>query len=337
MTVSEADTDTVSDLIAKADIVTPMTIRAAVRTGLFDVASTGAEVTEIADRLGGDVRAVATIVTHLVHEGLLARDGDTVTTTAMGRLLVDGDNELGLRELYDPTTLVGRNENSLIDLHHTLLTGRPAAEATSGRTLWEEIDSDGRVPADFEWEEPGFAAELVLGNPLWSEVGSVIDIGGNTGSLMLALLDDHPHLRGAVLDFSAFTEVAEKRAHARGVGDRLTGSPGSFFDPLPDGYDVYLLSAVLADWDDDDALHILRRAAEACADGARLMVAEVHLVPTGSLAAVSSTAVRLEASVTRPDRTPDEILALLKCAGLMVDEAHTQQPDRSLFLARAEK
>ena len=42
------------------------------------------------------------------------------------------------------------------------------------------------------------------------------------------------------------------------LGERAMCVVGDFFESVPAGADAYLLSRVLHDWDDDDALRILR-------------------------------------------------------------------------------
>jgi hypothetical protein len=56
------------------------------------------------------------------------------------------------------------------------------------------------------------------------------------------------------------------------VEKRLTTVGRSFFDPLPAGADLYLLSRVLNDWPDPDATAILRRCAEAVNATGRVIV-----------------------------------------------------------------
>lgn len=340
MTVNDLNTELLSTLVSKGDLVTPMSIRAAVRTGIIDaVGNSASSAIEIARQIDGNVRAVTTVLDHLVAEGVFAKsDGNDYSLTEMGKFLSENNAELGIRALFDGRTLVGKNELALSDLHHTLLTGRPATEAHSGQTLWEEIDNANQSVSEFDWETPGFAAEIVLEDSLWRNVDSVIDLGGNTGSLAIALLNKYPHLSASVLDFKTFTAEAEKRVVNTAIEHRLKGIEGSFFDDLPLGHDVYLLSAILADWEDDACVQILetvRRAAHAC--GGLLVVAEVHLSSSGELAPATSTDVRLQASVTRPDRTAAEVIALIESSGFEIVRSDTSQPDRSLVIARTAK
>lgn len=337
-----ADLSLVSELVDKADLVTPMVIRAAVRTGLIDaLAGGGADIDALTAHIGGDRRAVTVVIDHLRHEGLVAADAGGYELTAMGALLTAEHEHLGLRQLFDTSTVVGASELSLTNLHHTVLTGRPASEFGSNRTLWQELDEAADTDASgtdlgvFEWDEPGHSARAVIESPVWKTANTVVDLGGNTGSLMLALLTEHTHLHGAVLDFPVFTARAAERARVRGLTERMSTESGSFFDPLPTGYDVYLFSAILADWSDEDCLRILRRAADAAGRDGTVVVAEAYLLGDSNLAPTTSVAVRLEASVTRPDRDAAAVAELIMRAGLEIVEADISRKDRSIHVAKA--
>ncbi len=59
-----------------------------------------------------------------------------------------------------------------------------------------------------------------------------------------------------------------------GVAERVTLAPGSFFDELPSGSDIFLISNVLHDWDDSRTRAILRNIATAMRPGDDLAVIE---------------------------------------------------------------
>jgi hypothetical protein len=80
---------------------------------------------------------------------------------------------------------------------------------------------------------------------------------------------DLPHLRGE----------AEATIAAAGLGDRCSFEGGSFFEEVPGGADVYILSQILHDWNDDVAVSILDTVAEAMRPDSRLLLVEVVLGP----------------------------------------------------------
>jgi len=98
----------------------------------------------------------------------------------------------------------------------------------------------------------------------------VVDVGGGNGSLLRALLDRHPGMRGIVFD------LPETVRDEPSFGERLTFVEGSFFDGVPRG-DVHVLSTIIHDWDDEPALRILRTVRASA--GERLLLIESIIQP----------------------------------------------------------
>jgi O-methyltransferase len=99
---------------------------------------------------------------------------------------------------------------------------------------------------------------------------TVVDVGGGNGSLLRALLDRHPAMRGIVFD------LPETVRDEAAFPERLAFVEGSFFEAVPPG-DVHVLSTIIHDWDDESALRILR-AVRASA-GERLVLVEAIVQP----------------------------------------------------------
>ncbi len=104
----------------------------------------------------------------------------------------------------------------------------------------------------------------------WRGDELVVDVGGGDGSLLFALLERHPRMRGIVFD------LPETVRDEHLLGDRCEFVEGSFFESVPRG-DVHLLSTILHDWDDDSARRIL--ATVRAAAGERLVALESVIEP----------------------------------------------------------
>jgi hypothetical protein len=128
----------------------------------------------------------------------------------------------------------------------------------------------------------------------WGALGDVIDVGGGDGTLLIALLNEYPSLRGAVLDLPAVAESARKRLDAAGLSDRAYAVAGDFFTELPAGAEGYLLCGVLGDWNDEDACRILRGCADAAREDGNVFVIQAVEEPgTGrDLSALTALAER---------------------------------------------
>jgi hypothetical protein len=108
----------------------------------------------------------------------------------------------------------------------------------------------------------------------WRDGETVVDVGGGNGSLLTALLARQPGLRGIVFD------LPETVRDESALGDRIRFVEGSFFESVPEG-DVYILSNILHDWDDQSAAAILRTIRAGSPDRARLILFEA-VVPEGN-------------------------------------------------------
>lgn len=142
----------------------------------------------------------------------------------------------------------------------------------------------------------------------WGVLGHVVDVGGD-GSLLIALLNEYPALRGTVADLPAAAETARKLLAAAGLSDRANAVAADPRHALPDGAEGYLLSAVLRDWNDDDACVILRNCATAAGEDGAVFVIEVTASPDGEPGAGG--------------RGVAELSALAERAGLVVAAVHT--------------
>src|SRR5665213_229616 len=83
----------------------------------------------------------------------------------------------------------------------------------------------------------------------FAEDATVIDVGGGSGALIRALLEQNPGIAGIVYDQP---EVI-RNLDAHPVDRRMGVRSGNFFESVPIGGDVYILSWVLHDWPDTKA------------------------------------------------------------------------------------
>jgi hypothetical protein len=107
---------------------------------------------------------------------------------------------------------------------------------------------------------------------VWRGDETVVDIGGGNGSLLAALLQTQPGLRGIVFDLP---ETVRDEAV---LGERIEFVAGNFFEHVPRG-DVYVLSTILHDWDDESSIAILRTIRASAPDHARLLLLEAVIQP----------------------------------------------------------
>ncbi len=200
-------------------------------------------------------------------------------------------------------------------------TGKAAAEAALGVPFFTYLtDTNAEAGREFAG---AMAAGSRLQGLLFAEnidlggVKQVCDIGGGSGSVLAHLLRVHPELRGVVFDLPQLEPEARAVFEAAGVGGRATFVGGDFFEAVPAGCDLYLLFAVVHDWDDARCALILSNIREAMVPGGRIMVIE-GIVPThgGEHFLKTTDMLMLVLSDGGRERTDPEFETLWERAGL---------------------
>jgi hypothetical protein len=113
-------------------------------------------------------------------------------------------------------------------------------------------------------------------------VQRVIDIGGGRGSLLRALLTRHANLRGFLADQEDVILRASSLPEWDEFHGRIEFQGVDFFVSLPTGFDLYLLKSILHDWNDQDAIRILKVLCGSMASTSKLIVIE-RLIPESPL------------------------------------------------------
>ena len=108
----------------------------------------------------------------------------------------------------------------------------------------------------------------------FSRFGSVVDVGGGNGAILIGLLGANPRLRGVVFDRPSAIERARAKLAEAGLAGRCAVAAGDFFESVPSGGDAYLLKHVIHDWDDERAAAILRNCRRAMGRDGVLLIAE---------------------------------------------------------------
>ncbi|MGI5283270.1 methyltransferase [Nonomuraea polychroma] len=105
---------------------------------------------------------------------------------------------------------------------------------------------------------------------------TMVDVAGGKGHILATVLHANPQMRGILFDLEHVTAHAARTLAAEGLSDRAEVVAGDFFASVPVG-DVYLLASVLHNWDDEDAVKILRNVRQAMNPDGRVLVLEVVL------------------------------------------------------------
>ncbi|MFE7898062.1 methyltransferase [Streptomyces sp. NPDC057424] len=275
----EAKTETlVSRILAKTDTVTPWAIRAAVTLRLPDLlARRSLSAAEAAEMTRTEPDALHRLLHLLARHGVFTETADGgFRGTALSEGLREG-HPSGLIASLDLDSAQARIDEVSRGILHSIRTGEPVYERLFGLPLWEDFAAKPRLSESFqEWmsNKTKLLARSFIEGYDWSGVRHVMDVGGGRGTLLAALLDSSPSLRGTLLELPRTAEEAVRELADGSTVDRISVVGGSFFDPLPAGADTAVLHNVLVNWDDAASIRILRRCSEAVGPEGRVLILE---------------------------------------------------------------
>ncbi|WP_330179745.1 acetylserotonin O-methyltransferase [Nocardia sp. NBC_01503] len=294
----------------------------------------GYPIDELARDIAADPDALHRLLRYLRELGIVTPtpDGIGYTLTELGALLpVTAPQSLHpLARLYG-----GDFYESFGRLEYAVRTGQPAFDEHFGRHHFEYFSAD---PERAELFDAAMAASASIFGQIaqlidLSAARTVVDVAGGNGALLAGLLRAAPHLRGILFERESTLRMARGALDRAGCLPQTTLVPGDFTAAIPGGGDLYFLSRVLHDWDDNACRAILRRCAEAMPAHASLYVIERVLPEDDSPSLAPAWDVHMLCNVGGRERTVSHFRDLLGGAGLRLHE--TQPLAMDFVLLRA--
>ena len=191
-----------ADLEALSDLRTPWCLRVAVTLRIAEHMTAGTTATaDLAQAAGCDRVALGRVLGHLADRGVFER-------------AVEGEFALndGARALLDPTLRIGLDLEGVGGrlalawgtLPTYVRTGAPGYHEMFGMGFWDDLAANPEIGASFDAlmgpEGHGPANPNIFAGEDWQSVGTVVDVGGGTGTMLAAILTAHPAIRGTLVD-----------------------------------------------------------------------------------------------------------------------------------------
>lgn len=295
-------------------------IYAVAELGIADLLADGAVSTNELARLTGAHEPSLYRVLRLLAalEVFEEHDGHTFALTAMSDRL-RSDAPIGMRSLATILETVG-GVRPFEHILGTVKTGTPGFDTAFGMSAFQYLARNPKNAAAFDAamsERTAAFAPSVADRYDFSDVRTVVDIGGGKGTLLVEILQKHAHLHGVLLETPAVAARADAVLDGAELAGRCRVLAGDFFDQVPRGADRYVLANVLHDWDDARAIEILRNCRRSMANGGRVLIVE-RLIPGDGSDAVPALLADINMLVLTGgrERTNAEYGELLTAAGL---------------------
>lgn len=207
-------------------------------------------------------------------------------------------------------------------LLYSVQTGKPSFDKHFGVPFFDHLTGDP--------EEASMFADLLIGvnsadAPAvaaaydFSSYANVADIGGATGHILATVLASHPGPRGTLFDLAHNQSAATELIQSRGMAERITFVSGSFFESIPTGCDLYMLSHVIHDWSEEQCLIILANCHRAMSPGSRLLIIEMVLPEGNAFHPGKVLDISMLTLAGGQERTEPEYRTLLEKAGFKIN------------------
>lgn len=258
------------------------------------------------------------------------------TLASIGIFKEDESRRFSLTALAEPlqSTIPGSVRNSILSitgdlfiipwskLLYSVQTGEPSFDHYFGVPFFDHLTKNPEEACLFfdlliginSADAPAVAAAYDF-----SAFKTIADIGGATGHILTTILGTHPGPHGTVFDVPDNHAPAVELIDARGMTDRVTFVPGSFFESVPAGSDLYLLSHILHDWSEEQCLTILANCHRAMAPSSRLLIIEMVLTEGNDFHPGKVLDMTMLATTPGQERTESEYRALLEKAGFKLN------------------
>jgi O-methyltransferase domain len=227
------------------------------------------------------------------------------------------------------------------DLLHSVRSGQPAFEHQFGMQVfeyWGQHPEAGAIHHAFFTAMARLTTAPLVAAYDYARFDTIVDVGGNVGPLLAAILQAHPGVRGILFDLPYVVADAASVLSEAGVADRCKVVGGNFFESVPTGGDAYILKYIIHDWDDERVMAILTQCRKAMGPGATLLIIEQVLPERLEAGDVAWQSARLDLQMLvltsgGRERTEPEFRQLLADAGFELRRVFPTQSPFSILEA----
>jgi hypothetical protein len=290
----------------------------AAKMGLADLlADEPKSAAELAGPTGMHERALHRLMRTLSSLGVFAEGtGGRFGLTGLGEALKAGAPGSARASIL---SFGGWAWNSFGEMGYSVESGKSAFTKVYGMPPFQWMASQpeeaalfGETMIGFHGAEPPAIADAYD----FSGFGTVVDVGGSTGNMLVHILGRHAGPRGVLFDLPVTLAEAPTFLRKHGMEERIAIEPGSFFESVPAWADCYILSHIIHDWSEEQNLTILGHCRKVMKPESKLLIVEFVLPSDNSPHPGKILDMVMLTVAGGEERTEEEYGALLAKAGL---------------------
>jgi len=207
------------------------------------------------------------------------------------------------------------------DLMPTMRDGKTAIEHVFHMPPFDAIFADKELGEIFNNAMTNMSASVipaVLEVYDFDGINTLADIAGGHGFVLTSILEKNPTMRGILFDLDHVVAGAKDRIKQKKLEDRLQTASGDFFKSVPKA-DGYVMKHIIHDWDDPEAITILKNCAQHLPSGGKVILIEAVVAPGNEPHFAKMVDIEMFAMPGGRERTEEEFRSLFQRAGLKLN------------------
>jgi len=277
--MSQAETERLTEIVMSAAL--SRAVCTVAELGVADHIQSGSpkSISSLATATGAHERSLYRIMRFLASHGLFEETGDRQFDHTLLSQCLRGDVDGSYRAA---ARMIHRMFPAWDGLHHSALTGEPGFNKVFGQPVFDYVGTHPDLGPIFDagmTSIHGYETAAMLEAYDFSSIRVLADIGGGNGSLIGAVLNRYPNMKGILFDLGHV--IGRARQNLEAYGNRCSVIEGNFFDSIPAGADAYLFRHIIHDWTDEQSNQILSHCRNVIPSEGRLLLVEA-VVPTGN-------------------------------------------------------
>ncbi len=170
------------------------------------------------------------------------------------------------------------------ELLYSLRTGNVAFNHVHGKGLFEYLMQNPDAAELFNKAMTSITMQeiiAIMDAYDFSGADTIVDIGGGHGTLLASLLRKYRSMKGVLFDLPAAIDRAKRTMDGGDLSGRCESVAGDFFKSFSLPGEVHVLKSVIHDWNDEQAIQILKNCRGSLRGESRLLIIE-RIIPSGN-------------------------------------------------------
>ena len=319
---SPASTDTPPEAVLTQMITGSLgsqAIYVAAKLGIADLLVDGPRnVNELARLVDADAPSLYRVLRALASFGVFAEQDNRAFALTPTADLLRSDSPRSLRDL---AIFFGEDWHWKVwgQTLYSVRTGQAAWGKVHGQEVFPYFAANPEAAKIFDQAMTSLsnlAINAVVEAYDFSGIETLVDVAGGHGRLLTSILEANPSVKGVLFDMPHVIEGAKESESVKAAGSRCELISGDFFVEVPAGADAYFMKHIVHDWDDEQALQLLRNIRRVMKPNGRVLLAEAVISDGGERDFGKLLDIEMLVSPGGKERTADEYRELFAQAGL---------------------